>query len=120
MNNFYKIFFFLMMPLILVAQESSEVREMTEDETKDYRENHYCVVTNTKGKFTGLENCSEGMTVWFENEATRVMHRQEMAVKFCDFDKTIVITVKGSAMISDHLVCVFKKNKNKSNTVFVN
>ena len=44
-----------MMPLILVAQESSEVREMTEDETKDYRENHYCVVTNTKGKFTGLE-----------------------------------------------------------------
>ena len=55
MNNFYKIFFFLMMPLILVAQESSEVREMTEDETKDYRENHYCVVTNTKGKFTGLE-----------------------------------------------------------------
>ena len=120
MRIFNKTFFFLMIPLILVAQESSEVREMTEDEIKDYQENHYCVVSSKKREFIGLENCSEGMTVWFDTETTRVMKKEEMAVKFCDFDKTIVITIKGSARLSDHLVCVFKKNKNKSNTVFVN
>tara|TARA_B000000475_G_C15887085_1_gene402898 strand:+ start:490 stop:822 length:333 start_codon:yes stop_codon:yes gene_type:complete len=110
-----------MIPLILVGQESSEVREMTEDEIKNYQENHYCVVSSKKREFIGLENCIEGMTVWFDAEASsRVMQKEEMAVKFCDFDKTVVITVKGSARLTDHLVCVFKKNKNKSNTVFVN
>ncbi len=121
MRIFNKTFFFLMIPLILVGQESSEVREMTEDEIKNYQENHYCVVSSKKREFIGLENCIEGMTVWFDAEASsRVMQKEEMAVKFCDFDKTVVITVKGSARLTDHLVCVFKKNKNKSNTVFVN
>ena len=120
MKIFYKIFFFLMIPLILVAQESSEVREITEDEIKDYQENHYCVVSSKKREFIGLENCSEGMTVWFDAQTLRVMKKEEMAVKFCDFDKTVVITIQGSARLTDHLVCVFKKNKNKSNTVFVN
>ena len=116
MKNFYKIFFFLMIPLILVAQESSEVREMTEDEIKDYRENHYCVVTNTKGKFTGLENCDEGMTAWFIT-GYNGMENGELAVKFCDFNKTIATPRMNP---NYNLVCVFKKNRNKSNTVFVN
>ena len=113
-----------MIPLILVSQESQEVREMTEDEIKDYQENHYCVVSGVvrgkKRKFIGLENCVEGMPVWFNWDADTVMQSQEIAVKFCDFDKTIVITVKGSSMLTNHLVCVFKKNRNKSDAVFVN
>tara|TARA_B100000575_G_C22764266_1_gene454608 strand:- start:218 stop:592 length:375 start_codon:yes stop_codon:yes gene_type:complete len=124
MKIFYKTFFFLMIPLILVSQESQEVREMTEDEIKDYQENHYCVVSGVvrgkKRKFIGLENCVEGMPVWFNWDADTVMQSQEIAVKFCDFDKTIVITVKGSSMLTNHLVCVFKKNRNKSDAVFVN
>ena len=117
MKIFYTtlLFFFLMIPLTLIAQESLEVKKITEEESKDWRVNHYCVVTNAKGKFSGLENCAEGMTAWFITKGGG-MANGEMAVKFCDFNKTIATPEMPSFY---NLVCVFKTNRNKSDTIFV-
>ena len=56
------------------------------------------------------------MTAWFIT-GYNGMENGELAVKFCDFNKTIATPRMNP---NYNLVCVFKKNRNKSDTVFVN
>ncbi len=84
-ENFFLLL--LTIPTVLIAQEISDTKEQTEEEINNFREDHYCEVVHARGKFKGLENCAEGMTVWFIT-GYKGMENGELAVKFCDFSKT--------------------------------